>query len=49
MFGVNMINGIIAASVAGNALTLAIKTLAGNVPSASDPVWFATRRGAGER
>ena len=46
MFGVNMINGTIAASVAGNALTLAIKTLAGNVPSVSDPVWFVFRDAA---
>ncbi len=43
MFGVNMINGTIKASVASNALTLAIKTLAGADPSASDPVWFAFR------
>ena len=43
MFGVNMINGTIAAAAAGNALTLTIKTLAGNVPSASDPVWFVFR------
>jgi hypothetical protein len=43
MFGVAMINGTIVASVAANALTLSIKTLAGNVPSATDPVWFACR------
>ncbi len=43
MFGAAMINGTIVASVAANALTLSIKTLAGNVPSASDPVWFAFR------
>ncbi len=43
MFGVNMINGTIRASVASNALTLAIKTLAGADPSAGDPVWFAFR------
>ncbi len=42
-FGVNMLNGAIAASVAGSALTLAIKTLAGADPSASDPVWFVFR------
>ena len=33
-----MINGKLATSVASNNLTLAIKTLAGNDPSASDPV-----------
>jgi hypothetical protein len=43
MFGANMINGTIKASVASNALTLAIKTLAGADPSAGDPVWFAFR------
>jgi hypothetical protein len=43
MFGAAMINGTIVASVAANALTLSIKTLAGNVPSASDPVWIAFR------
>jgi hypothetical protein len=43
MFGVSMINGTIVASVAGNALTFAIKTLAGNDPSAGDPVWFVFR------
>jgi hypothetical protein len=43
MFGVNMINGTVVASVAANALTLSIRTLAGNVPSGSDPVWFAFR------
>src|SRR5262249_24573919 len=42
-FGTTMVNGTIAASVAANALTLSIKTLAGNVPSASDPVWIASR------
>jgi hypothetical protein len=43
MFGVNMINGTIVASVASNALTFTTKTLAGNVPSASDPTWFVFR------
>jgi hypothetical protein len=43
MFGVNMINGTIVASVASSALTFTIKTLAGSVPSASDPVWFVFR------
>jgi len=42
-FGLNMLNGQVVASVASNALTLAIKTLAGNDPSASDPVWFCFR------
>ena len=42
-FGLNMLNGTIVPSVSGNALTLAIKTLAGNDPSATDPVWFAFR------
>jgi hypothetical protein len=45
MFGVAMVNGTIVASVAANALTLSIKTLAGNTPNASDPVWFAFRDG----
>jgi hypothetical protein len=43
MFGVNMVNGTIATSVASNALTFAIKTLAGNDPSSGDPVWFVFR------
>jgi hypothetical protein len=38
-----MLNGTVAASVGGSALTLAIKTIAGNDPSASDPVWFIFR------
>jgi hypothetical protein len=42
-FGVNMLNGTIVPSVASSALTLAIKTLAGVDPSASDPVWFCFR------
>src|SRR5258705_7103727 len=37
-FGVGMLNGTLVASVAGNALTIAVKTLAGNNPSSSDPV-----------
>ena len=41
--GATMLNGTIVASVAGNALTLAVKTLAGNDPSAGDPVWFVFR------
>lgn len=41
-FWQSMQNGCIAASVSGNALTLAVKTLAGADPSAADPVtlWF---------
>lgn len=38
-----MVNGTIVASVASNALTLAIKTLAGNDPSSTDPVDFFFR------
>jgi hypothetical protein len=37
------VNGTIVASVAGNALTVAIKTLAGNDPSANDPVYIFFR------
>jgi hypothetical protein len=36
--GFSMINGKIVGSVAANALTIAVKTLAGNDPSSSDPV-----------
>jgi hypothetical protein len=42
-FGATMVNGIIVASVAANALTLSINTLAGNTPNGDDPVWFAFR------
>lgn len=38
-----MINGTIVESHAGNAVTFAIKTLAGNDPSATDPVYFVFR------
>jgi len=38
-----MLNGTLVASVAGNALTIAVKTLAGVDPSASDPVFFLFR------
>ena len=38
-----LINGTIAASVSGNALTLAVKTLAGVNPSAADPVYICFR------
>lgn len=41
--GAGMVNGTIVASVAGNALTFAIKTLAGADPSATDPVFFSFR------
>jgi hypothetical protein len=40
-----MQNGILAASVAANALTIAVKTLAGADPSASDPVVITFRHG----
>jgi hypothetical protein len=42
-FGVGMLNGTLVASVAGNALTIAVKTLAGNNPSSSDPVFLLFR------
>src|SRR5882672_2841636 len=42
-FGLGMLNGTLAASVAGNALTIAVKTLAGVDPSLSDPVFFLFR------
>lgn len=41
--GAPMLNGTIVASVSGNALTFAVKTLAGADPSASDPVYFIFR------
>ena len=41
--GTGMINAKVVASVAANALTLAIKTLAGADPSALDPVLFVFR------
>lgn len=40
---VGMINGTIVPSVAGSALTIALKTLAGADPSASDPVYAIFR------
>jgi hypothetical protein len=43
MFGVTMVNGTIIASIAANALTLSIRTLAGNTPNGNDPVWFTFR------
>src|SRR6266849_6424260 len=42
-FGVGMLNGTLVATVAGNALTIAVKTLAGADPSAGDPVFFLFR------
>jgi hypothetical protein len=42
-FGVGMLNGTLVATVAGNALTIAVKTLAGATPSPSDPVFFLFR------
>lgn len=41
--GMSMINGTLVASVAGGALTVAVKTLAGTDPSAADPVFFIFR------
>jgi hypothetical protein len=41
--GVVMVNGTITEAHVGNAVTFAIKTLAGNDPSASDPVFFIFR------
>lgn len=41
--GLGMVNGTLVTAVAGNALTIAIKTLAGNDPSAGDPVFVAFR------
>lgn len=43
--GMSMINGALVASVAGGALTIAIKTLAGTDPSALDPVHVVIRHG----
>jgi hypothetical protein len=40
---VGMINGSIVPSVAGSALTIALKTLAGTDPSATDPVYVVFR------
>jgi hypothetical protein len=42
-FGVGMLNGKLVATVAANALTIAVKTLAGNDPSSSDPVFLLFR------
>jgi hypothetical protein len=47
-FGASMINGVVVPSVGSNALTSAIKTLAGNDPSSSDPVWFVFRNSGTE-
>lgn len=41
--GIPMFNGTVVASRAGNAETIAIKTLAGNDPSPADPVFFVFR------
>ncbi len=38
-----IVNGKLVYSVAGNALTVALKTLADNDPSAADPVWVRVR------
>jgi hypothetical protein len=42
-YGLNMVNGTLVQSQAANAQTFAVKTLAGNDPSASDPVLFQFR------
>lgn len=44
--GMSMINGTLVASVAGSSLTVAIKNLAGNDPSAADPVYVLMRNAA---
>ncbi len=41
--GANMINGTFVFSNSGNALTIAVKTLAGADPSSGDPVYFIFR------
>jgi hypothetical protein len=41
--GVSMVNGTLVMSVAGSALTVALKTLAGTDPTASDPVYVVFR------
>jgi hypothetical protein len=41
--GVGMVNGTLVESHAGNAVTFALKTLAGTDPSATDPVLFCFR------
>lgn len=45
-FSVGMAGGTLVASVASNVLTVAVKTFAGNDPSASDPVLFFFRDAA---
>lgn len=42
-FGVGMLNGTLVESHAANAVTIAVKTLAGADPSATDPVYFMFR------
>lgn len=42
-----LVNGKLVASVAANALTIAVKTWAGGNPSAADPVWVIFRRSDG--
>ena len=41
--GYGLVNGTLVASVGSSALTIAVKTLAGTDPSASDPVYFVFR------
>lgn len=45
--GLGLINGTIVPSVSASALTIAIKTLAGNDPTAGDPVYVAFRNATG--
>lgn len=46
-FAVGMLNGTLVASETSNALTITVKTLAGNTPSSSDPVFFLINNGSG--
>jgi hypothetical protein len=46
-YGTPMLNGKLVASVNANALTIALKTLAGVDPSAGDPTWILVPNGTG--
>jgi hypothetical protein len=46
-YAVGMINGTLVTSIGSNALTITVKTLAGNTPSTTDPVWFLITNGSG--
>jgi hypothetical protein len=46
-YALGMLNGTLVASVAANALTVAVKNLAGNDPSSGDPVTFYISNGSG--